>query len=50
MWLGLGPNNDNRIQDVSRAIEYLQNLEYELLSEDADMLDKSMPADISKRR
>merc|ERR1739844_353968 len=34
-----GPNSDNRIQDVSRAIEYLQNLQYELLSEDADVLD-----------
>ena len=47
---GLGPNNDNRIQDVSRAIEYLQNLQYELLSEDADILDKSMPADNNERR
>jgi len=47
---GLGPNNDNRIQDVSRAIEYLQNLQYELLSEDADVLDKSMPADNNEKR
>merc|ERR1719189_2839996 len=37
-----GPNNDNRIQDVSRAIEYLQNLQYAMLSEDDDILGKSM--------
>lgn len=47
---GLGPNNDNRIQDVTRAIEYLQNIQYELLSEDANILDKSMSADNNEKR